>query len=280
MYPAIVAWLQAGPLAWLSVLVPKPGVLYAIVLLACGALFTRRAIRSGLTVDTALEAILAAALGALVGTRLFYVVTRTRFWELSLPELLDWSKGTASWGVYLGAALGLSGYALWRKLRPLRLIDIGTSVAGLGDAIGRVNCWITGDDFGRVTVWPWAIRYPQGSMAWSAHLRRGLVQPADQWSLPVHPNTLLMAATAFLVFLVTSWYWYRHRDQVGRTTALFCVVYGAQRFVVEFLRDPDAGGASGLLSHSQYMCLVLVAAGAVLWWWTLRPGASAARRPA
>ncbi len=100
-------------------------------------------------------------------------------------------------------------------------------------------------------------------MAWSAHVKRGLVQPTDQWSLPVHPNTLLMAATAFLVFLVTSWYWHRHREQVGRTTALFCVLYGAQRFVVEFLRDPDAGGASGLLSHSQYMCIALVAAGGV-----------------
>ena len=32
----------------------------------------------------ALEALLAAAVGALIGTRLFYLVTRTRFWEMSL----------------------------------------------------------------------------------------------------------------------------------------------------------------------------------------------------
>ena len=280
MYPALVAWFREGPLPWLAYLVPRPGLLYAVTVLACGTLFTRRATRSALTVDMALEALLAAMLGALVGTRLFYLVTRTRFWELGFTELLNWSRGTASWGAYLGATLGLSGYALWRKLRPLRLIDIGTSVAGLGDAIGRVNCWITGDDFGRVTVWPWGIRYPQGSMAWSAHLKRGLVQSADPWSLPVHPNTLLMAVTAFLVFLVTSWYWQRHRDQVGRTTALFCLLYGAQRFVVEFLRDPDAGGASGPLSHSQYMCIVLVATGGFLWWRTLRPGPSASPRRA
>ena len=117
-------------------------------------------------------------------------------------------------------------------------------------------------------------------MAWSAHVKRGLVQPTEQWSLPVHPNTLLMAATAFLVFLVMSWYWYRHRDQVGARPRSSAFSTARSDFVVEFLRDPDAGGAPGLLSHSQYMCIVLVAAGGFLWWWTLRPGTSAAPRPA
>ena len=270
MYPAVVAWLHSGPLPWLGYLVPRPGLLYAAVVLVCGALFARRAAQSGFTTEIALEAILAGTLGALVGTRLFYLVTRTRFWELSPRELVDASRGTASWGVFLGVTLGLSAYAMWRKIRPLQLIDIGTSVAGVAETIGRVNCWITGDDFGKVTDSAWGIRYPKGSLAWTAHLRRGLVQPADEWSLPVHPNTLLLGATAFVVFLVTSWYWRGHRQQVGRTTALFCVLYGVERFWVEFLRDPDAGGASGLLSHSQYMCLALVCAGVTLWWWLAR----------
>ena len=266
MYPAVVTWLHSGPLPWLSYLVPRPGLLYAAVVLVCGALYVHRAVQSGFATEVALEVILAATLAALVGTRLFYLVTRTRFWEMSLPELVNASKGTASWGAYLGAALGMSAYALWRRLPPLQFVDIGTSVAGLGDAIGRVNCWLTGDDFGKVTTWAWGIRYPQGSLPWGSHLHRGLVQRTDQWSLPVHPNTLVLGAAALVVFLLTSWYWRGHRDRAGRTTALFCVLYGAERFVVEFLRDPDGGGASGALSHSQYMCLALICAGTALWW--------------
>ncbi len=268
MYPAVVNWFQSSPLPWLAFLVPRPGMLYAVVVLVCGALFARRATSSGLSLDTALEAILAGTVGALVGTRVFYLVTRTRFWEMSLRELVDGSRGTASWGASLGVTLGLVAYARWRGLRPLRLIDIGTSVMGAGILIGRVNCWLTGDDFGRVTTWPWGIRYPQGSMPWVAQLRRGLVQRDDAWSLPVHPNTLLLGVTGFVVFLLTSWYWRGHRDQLGRTSAFFCLIYGAERFVIEFLRDADAGGAPGLLSHSQYMCLTLMAGGALLWWWT------------
>ena len=72
MYPALVAWFRESPLPWLAFLVPRPGLLYAVTVLACGALFTRRAARSGLTVDTALEALLAAMVGALLGTRLFF----------------------------------------------------------------------------------------------------------------------------------------------------------------------------------------------------------------
>lgn len=270
MYPAIVAWLRTGPLPWLALLVPKPGMLYAVVLLACGILFVRRVTRAGLDGDRALEALLAAAVGALVGTRLFYLVTRTRFWELSLPQLIDARQGTASWGAYLGAFLGLILYARWRQYQVLILTDAATSTAALGCFIGRWNCLLAGDDFGRITSGWWGIRYPAGSMPWNAHRRAGLIGPDAAWSMPVYPNQIIQGVTSLIVFVIVSVYWHRHREQPGRTTALFLMLYGAARFVVEFLRDPAAGGADGLLSHSQYMCLAFILSGAILWWWQRR----------
>jgi len=279
MYPAIVAWLGAGPFPWLGLLVPRPGILYAVVLLACGTIFVRRATRAGLSSDAALEALLATAIGALVGTRLFYLVTRTRFWEMSWAQLVDPRQGTASWGVYLGGFIGLILYARWRRHPVLTVTDAATSIAPLGCAIGRWNCFIAGDDFGRVTTWAWSIRYPARSLPWVAHRSRGLVDSDSAWSLPVHPNQLVQSVTSFTVFVIVSLYWYRHRDQPGRTTALFLILYGTGRFLVEFLRDPAAGGAIRLLSHSQYMCLAFVASGAALWAWQVRratavPGAA------
>ena len=270
MYPAIIAWLKAGPLPWLAFLVPKPGLLYAVVLLVCGAVFVRRIKRTGLDADRALEALLAAAVGALVGTRLFYLVTRTRFWEMSPAQLIDGRQGTASWGAYLGAFLGLILYARWRKYQVLTLTDAATSTGPLACFIGRWNCLLAGDDFGRVTTWAWGIRYPAGSLPWHAQRKSGLIDANAAWSLPVHPNQIVQGLTSLVVFVIISVYWYRHHDQPGRTTALFLMLYGAGRFVVEFLRDPAAGGAVGLLSHSQYMCLAFMATGAVLWWWLRR----------
>jgi phosphatidylglycerol:prolipoprotein diacylglycerol transferase len=271
MYPAIVEWLRAGPLPWLALLVPKPGILYAVVLLFGGWVFVRRIQRTGINPDHALEALLAIAVGALVGTRAFYVFTRTRFWEMSPFELIDGRTGTASWGAYLGGFLGLILYSRWRHYRALTFADAATSVAPLCCSIGRWNCLLAGDDFGRITTWWWGIRYPAGSLPWSAQRRGGLIGPDTPWSLPVHPNQIVQSVTSFIVFVIVSLYWYRHREEPGRTTALFLMLYGTTRFVVEFLRDPAAGGAPrGALSHSQYMCLAFVAGGAFIWWWQRR----------
>ena len=278
MYPAVVAWLHAGPLPWLALLVPKPGILYAVVLLACGAVFVHRVTKVGIGQDQALEALLSAAVGALVGTRAFYLVTRTRFWEMSPAQLVDGRQGTASWGAYLGAFLGLILYAQWRKYRVLTLTDAATSAGPLACVIGRWNCLLAGDDFGRVTTWWWGIRYPAGSLPWNAHRRSGLIGPEATWSLPVHPNQIVQSLVSLAVFIIVSVYWYRNRQFPGRTTSMFLVLYGATRFVVEFLRDPAAGGADGLLSHSQYMCLAFIVSGAMLWWWQRR--ASGATQPA
>lgn len=270
MYPAIVEWLRAGPLPWLALLVPKPGLLYAVVMLACGAVFVRRVRRTGVDGDHALEALLFAGVGALIGTRAFYVITRTRFWELSPAQLIDGRLGTASWGAYLGGFIGLILYARWRKYQALVLTDAATSAAPLACVIGRWNCLIAGDDFGRVTTAWWGIRYPAGSLAWNAHRRAGLIGPDSAWSMPVHPNQIVQSLTSLVVFVIVSAYWSRHRDQPGRTTAVYLMLYGSTRFFVEFLRDPAAGGAVGLLSHSQYMCLAFVVAGTVVWWWQRR----------
>ncbi len=264
MYPAIVEWLRNSPMPWLAWLVPIPGLMHAMVLVAVGGLFLRRARYTGLGRQLALEAALAGAVGALVFTRVFYLLTRTRFWEVPLGELIDGSRGTASWGAYLGAALGLTAYAWLIRTNPLRLLDTAASVAALSCVVGRWNCFLIGDDFGRVTSLPWGIRYPVGSPAWRVHLRRGLIDADAGWSLPVHPNQILLSAAALVAFLVTSAYWRRHRDAPGRTLATFFLAYGALRFPVEFLRDPAAGGAAGLLSHSQYMCIGFVAAGLLM----------------
>lgn len=268
MYPAIVDWLRAGPLPWLAYLVPKPGILYAVVLLACCFFFVRRATKVGISSEHALEAVLAMAVGALIGTRVFYLVTRTRFWEMSPSQLIDGRLGTASWGAYLGGFIGIILYSRWRKFEVLRMTDIATSVAPIACTIGRWNCLIAGDDFGRVTTWAWGIRYPARSYPWHAHRRRGLIEQDAAWSLPVHPNQIVQSFVSFVVFLIVSAYWYRHRDEPGRTTGLFLMLYGLGRFCVEFLRDPAAGGAVGLLSHSQYMCLAFMLAGSIIWWRT------------
>ncbi len=265
MYPRLFQWLHDGPLPWLAYLVPFPGVMHAMVVVALGVVFVRRLARVGIPRQPALEAVLLGTAGALVFTRVFYLVTRTRFWEMPLAELVDGARGTASWGAYLGAVVGLWVWARWQRVKPLVVMDVAASTAALACVVGRWNCFLIGDDFGRPTTLPWGVAYPARSLPWKAHVARGWIEPDAVLSLPVHPNQLFLSGAALLTFLLTSWFWYRHQQQPGQTLALFFVTYGATRFPIEFLRDPAGGGATGILSHSQYMCLAFVAGGLLLW---------------
>lgn len=264
MYPVVVTWLAAHGLGWLAPLVPRPGVLYMVVLLAVAGVGLWRARRVGVPIERGLEAALAGAVGALVGTRVFFLVTRTRFWELSPAELVDGSRGTASWGAYLGAIGGVLLYERWQRIRRLTLVDAAASAAPLGDCIGRINCWLAGDDFGRITELPWGIRFPAGSLPWKAHRAAGLLEADAAWSLPVHPLQLLLAGLGAVLFVALSRTWRRHHAQPGYTLGAYLAAYGATRFPLEFLRDPAAGGATGWLSHSQIMCVGCIVAGGLL----------------
>ena len=130
MYPAIVAWLKAGPLPWLALLVPRPGLLYGVVLLMGGFIFVRRARKAGIADDHGLEALLCIAVGALVGTRLFYLVTRTRFWEMSLPQLIDALRKQKADDilVVVGGVIPAQDYAQLKKVGVAAIFGPGTNI--------------------------------------------------------------------------------------------------------------------------------------------------------
>ena len=243
-----------------------PGIVYALTFAALAFLFLRRSTATRTPAGTALEALLAGALGAAVGTRFFHLVVSGKLLQLPPAAWFDPSEGTASWGAYLGAIVGLAAYAALTRSSPLPHLDVATSCAGLGDAIGRWACYFSGDDFGVVSSVPWAIRFSAGSLAHQAHVSRGLVDAAAPASLPVHPMQFYLMVNGLVVFLVTSAVWRRTRDRPGVTAAAFLLLYGSTRFWWEFFRDPGGAGLTVFPSTSQWMCMLLVAAGAASLW--------------
>jgi phosphatidylglycerol:prolipoprotein diacylglycerol transferase len=267
--PTVIEWLQQHGWGALAGLVPTAGAVYTILLLVLAYGMVRRcrelsAEIPALTVDRSLEAILASAIGAGIGTRLFYLLTSGALFDLPVRAWLSPATGTASWGAYLGGVLGLVAYGKWRGFPPVRLLDAATSVAPLSEVIGRWSCFLAGDDFGRVTGVSWGIHFPRESLAWRAQLARGEIESSAATSLPVHPMQFYLMFNAILVLVVVTLAWKRWRSSPGMTTGTWLLAHGATRFWWEFFRDPAAGGAKSLLSVSQWTCLAFVAAGLVI----------------
>jgi prolipoprotein diacylglyceryl transferase len=277
MRPEVIAYLHRHGLTALTVAVPAPGFLYVVVLITACLLYWKRARAVGASTDRIITLCLLAGAATVIGAHVFRTLL-TGDWQ-HLSFFSNSVGGTASWGAYLGGTLAVLGYG--RKVGISRLVslDIIATIQPVGEVIGRIECWLAGDDFGRVTSVPWSIRFPSGSYPWQAHVGRGLIGNDAAWSLPVHPQQFYLMINALLLAFVLSRIWHRFRAHPGQTLALYMMLYGATRFVWEFFRDPAAGGASGMLSVSQWMCLAYIVVGVLLWHMVKNKVASRASTP-
>lgn len=264
MRPRIIDYLHNVGYGWAGWAVPTPGLVYAIMVVLLALVFLRRCRQVDLPLERALAVALYGAIGAIVGTRLFFLIATSAMTRTSVLEWMSLNRGTASWGAYLGAMIGVGLYCWFMKLQPWPWLDTGSSIAGLGIFVGRWSCFLAGDDFGRITASSWGVRFPPGSYAYVAQVSRGDIQPWASLSLPVHPLQLYLGANGLLLFFIMTAVWSRTRQVPGRTFAVFWLLYPATRFLLEFLRDPAAGGAWSFLSTSQWMCLALFIGAAVL----------------
>jgi phosphatidylglycerol:prolipoprotein diacylglycerol transferase len=221
------------------------GLMFALGFLAAGAIIARRLEELGKPRDWAYEMVFAALVGGLVGARLYWGVEHLD--EVSDDPLGTLFSGTGLvwYGGALGGAAAVCGWAKWRGMLGVGLLDLCAVPLALGYAIGRIGCQLSGDgDYGEAWDGPWAMAYPDGVVA------------TDQ---AVHPTPVYETVAMSLV----AWLLWRLRDRLrpGLLFALYLVLAGTERFLVEFVRrnDPVVAG----LTTPQLESLAIAAAGAV-----------------
>lgn len=219
------------------------GALVAIAALVGLWLFGRELRRSRLP-ESAQDAALAGLLGGLAGAKLLWLIEHAG--EEPLTSLIL-SRGGMSWfgGVAGGVLAGL-----WvigrRRLPALAVLAAATPALTIGHAIGRIGCFLVGDDYGRPSNLPWAVAFPDGY---------------PPTSVPVHPAQLYeLAALIPLAWLLVRW------RRLGRDDRFVLGAYlvgaGSIRFLVEFIRVNVR--VVGPLSVAHIASLALVAVGAML----------------
>jgi phosphatidylglycerol:prolipoprotein diacylglycerol transferase len=243
-------------------LVPDPAIVYAMVLGLGILLFVRRCERSGLSWEHATGAALWASLAAVLGARLFYLIQHLGYTVSHPSILLEINGATVSFGVYIGAVLGAVLYSRVRHFAPLPYLDAFASVFGIGPMIGRWACFLNGDDYGKVTNVPWAVRFPHGSYPFLDHVRREWISPMADLSLPVHPVQLYLSLKGLVLFVVFSVLWRKRYFKPGALFLLFWICYSAARFGLEYFRGDEDRGWIGGWSTGQ-VCSALIATASI-----------------
>ncbi len=219
------------------------GVLVALGALAGVSLFRRELARSGLP-EGAVDGAVVGVIAGLAGAKLLWVFEHLG--EEPFTSLL-FSRGGLSWfGGLVGGVGAALIYFVARGYPLVPTVAAATPALAVGHAIGRVGCFMVGDDYGRPSDLPWAVAFP-----------KGLPPTLER----VHPTQLYEAAfLAVLAVLLIRW----RRQAVADNIVLgrYLVLAGIARFLIEFLRI-NTRVLDGL-TVAHIAALLMVAAGIVV----------------
>jgi len=182
-----------------------------------------------------------AAIGGIVGAKLYYIVENLRsgegldnlkgLWDIlagiftfSLDKITggihNFGAGMVFYGGFIGGLLAVTILVRKKKLYWKSVADWIAPYLVLGHGIGRIGCFLVGDDYGLPTALPWGIAFPNG------------VPPTI---MPVHPTQLYEMTAYFLIF----GYLFRKRRNKrfeGEIIYTYMILVGIARFLVEFIR--------------------------------------------
>ncbi len=224
------------------------GIMIAVGFIAALILCIRRGKKRGLSEDAFYGIFVCALLGGIVGSKVLY-------WIVSIPQiiqdpsiLLDFRNGFVVYGGIIGGIVASWIYLRVKKRNFLDYFDVVMPSVALAQGFGRLGCFFAGCCYGRETDSPFHIMFTHSDFA-----------PNGVWLIPTQ---LMSSAGDFLIalFLISFSTW---NPKKGRVGALYLILYGCGRFVIEFFRG-DPRGSVGALSTSQLISLVIVAAGVIL----------------
>lgn len=193
-----------------------------------------------------------AIVGVIAGGRIGYVLfyEPQYFLQHPLEIVAVWNGGMSSHGGFIGVTLTLL-YILRKKQIPLLpFLDAITVPVAIGLALGRFGNFLNWELYGTVTDVPWAIAIPGVE---------GLRHPTFFYSIA---QELITALVCYILLI-------RNTRPYGTAFAVFLLMYGILRCVVEHYRDQpytmtDLGFVA--LTRGQLLSIPIILAGLLLLW--------------
>ena len=237
------------------------GLLLAVAYLVAYWWLTREGRREGLDVDALTSLGLWAIAGAILGAKALMIVRAFPEYAAAPSEMFSLSAVVSAgdfYGGFLGALITSAIFFRHHPQLPFwRVADVCAPAIALGQAVGRVGCFMAGDDYGRPTHVPWAVTFtdPEAASIGGAPL-----------GIPLHPVQLYESLVCLVFFAVLVRLGRRKRFD-GEVILAYTLLYAIVRFVLEFFRgDADRGFVfGGLLSTSQFIAAILGPAAIALW---------------
>lgn len=243
------------------------GVMMALAFLAGYRVLRSEVQRLDGNPDLAADMLMGALIGGIIGAKIYYVLL---YWDRTALDpfgMLFTRSGLVWYGGFIGGLLGVIWVVRRAGESVPRAADIAAPALALGYAIGRLGCFLVGDDYGKPTDSWVGLAFPQGVPPTTAgNLRRfGVDIPpnvSDGELLRVHPTQLYETGMSLLIFFIL-WRLRKHPHQAGWLFGLWLVAAGAERFIVEIFRAKD-DRFLGTFTVAQLISIGLIVSGIML----------------
>ena len=258
-----------------SIVISPFGVMMAIAFLICNYLIKKDIEISGNDPMIGEDITIRAAFGGIVGAKLYYLIESIPTGQASdningLFDILagiftllvgiftlsserialsssqigggiqNFGSGLVFLGGLMGGMLAVTLYIHKHKLKWLEVADLVAPFLALGHGIGRIGCFLVGDDYGTPCNLPWACTFPKG------------LPPTDT---PVHPTQIYEMAAYFSVFIYLR-YKKRNQNFTGELMFEYLFLVGFFRFMIEFIRNNPQYLIG--LTGAQYISIIMM----------------------
>ena len=222
------------------------GLMMATAFLVGSWITARRMKEVGLDPDLATTLLVYVMLGGILGSKLYFAIDVSIREGRPFTDLL-FARDGITWygGLILGTVVGAIG-AWIHGVSVVQMMNCVAPAVAVGQAIGRVGCFLVGDDYGKVSDVPWAVGFPLGA-------------PPTDPGVRVHPTQIY----EILWLLPVAFVLWKRRDRSPFLFGEYLVANGLGRLAIETLRVNPRVLAG--LTEPQIVGIALILGGSASW---------------
>jgi len=163
----------------------------------------------------------------MVGSKVLYILLNLPLSKKDFFDTTLWRSGFAFFGGFCLALVSIIFYAKKHKLPFFKIADFFIPYVALGQAVGRIGCFLNGCCYGKPTTLPWGVSFPLDSPAGYHY-----------GALFLHPTQLYSVLNGFILFLILN----KVKSSpkfASEVLLLYLLCYFTFRFLIEFLRGDN-----------------------------------------
>ena len=194
---------------------------------------------------------------AIIGSRLFYVLINFSHYKIHPLDIIKlWQGGLVFSGGLVATAAAMLWYLRRHRLSFWSTGDLWAPSLALGQALGRVGCFMAGCCYGRPTGSSWGVVFTNPKS----------LAPLN---IPLYPTQVFEAFGGFMIFLILL-FLHGKRKFEGQVFLWYLILHSTARLFVERFRGDERGLIPGTDMSATQLVAILILVGSVVLLFILR----------